>query len=267
MRSNSRAVLAAAAVAVLLSGCGRGGDEEEGEALPEDETATVDEDEVAQQQISQQSAWNCGAVKQHVYALVNTLTTAESEAEGLVAALVAERATRVAAERAMRQAVAAAAAEAAAAASAGEAAAAGSAADVTEELGAVLSEAVDAASQRLDAFQGGDDNNDNGSDSPVAATEIEITIDSARSGFGPADEMAMNEACELYGQHESALELWASGNRGDACDVWRPAKTAADAAQGDIDTAGLHPLVSKFWVGATGSVSEGSGRCLAEQAN
>ena len=259
MRSNSRAVLAAAAVAVLLSGCGRGGDEEEGEALPEDETATVDEDEVAQQQTSQQSAWNCGAVKQHVYALVNTLATAESEAEGLVAALVAERATRVAAERAMRQAVAA----AAAAAVAGEAADA----DVAEDLGAVLSEAVDAASQRLDAFQGGDDNNDDESDSPVAATEIEITIDAARSGFGPADEMAMNEACELYGQHESALELWTSGNRGDACDVWRPAKTAADAAQGNIDTAGLHPLVSKFWVGATGSVSEGSGRCLAEQAN
>ena len=265
MRSNSRAVLAAAAVAVLLSGCGRGGDEEAGEALPEDETATVDEDEVAQQQTSQQAAWNCGAVKQHVYALVNTLATAESEAEGLVAALVAERATRVAAERAMRQAVAAAAAEAAAAAAAGEAVAADPAADVAEDLGAVLSEAVDAASQRLDAFQGGDD--DDESDSPVAATEIEITIDSARSGFGPADEKAMNEACELYGQHESALELWASDNRGDACDVWRPAKTAADAAQGNIDTAGLHPLVSKFWVGATGSVSEGSGRCLAEQAN
>ena len=264
MRSNSRAVLAAAAVAVLLSGCGRGGDDEEGEALPEDETATVDEDEVAQLQTSQQSAWNCGAVKQHVYALVNTLATAESEAEGMVAALVAERATRVAAERAMRQAAAAAAAEAVA----GEAASADPAADVTEDLGAILGEAVDAASQRLDAFQGGDDNNDDDeSDSPVAATEIEITIDSARSGFGPADEKAMNEACELYGQHESALELWASGNRGDACDVWRPAKTAADAAQGNIDTAGLHPLVSKFWVGATGSVSEGSGRCLAEQAN
>ena len=254
IRSTAAAV---AVAAVLAAGCGRGG-EEEAEALPVDETATVDEAEVANQG-PQQTVWNCGEVKKHVYALVNTLVGAEAEAEGRVEVVVAESVTRAAAEAALRQAAASAAAPVE------EPAGESMSAENLDELHTALGEVVGSATERLESLRGGD----GGDDAEAAAdqNELEVTVASARSGFGSADEKAMNEACELYGQHESALELWAVGDRGDACDVWRPAKTAADAAQSRIDTAALHPLVSKFWVGATGSVSEGSGRCLAEQAN
>ena len=65
----------------------------------------------------------------------------------------------------------------------------------------------------------------------------------------------------------AALELWAANDHDDACDVWEPAKRHADVEAQRIEIADLHPIVSKFCVGATGSVSEGHGRCVAERAN
>ena len=93
------------------------------------------------------------------------------------------------------------------------------------------------------------------------------SFEATLSGFTSADQLALNASCEFYGQHQAALELWAAGNRGDACDVWVPAKQRAEAKEQEIDVSVLHPITSKFWVGATGSISEGFGKCIAERAN
>lgn len=84
-------------------------------------------------------------------------------------------------------------------------------------------------------------------------------------GFTTADQDALNAACELFGQHDAALELWNAGDRGDACDVWLPAHASAERMRFDITE--MHPMVANTWVSATGSVSEGNGRCIAEKAN
>ena len=250
-----RTVPALAVVAVLAAGCGRGGDEE-ATPLPEDESATVAEEEVALQAAARADAvWNCGAVKQHLFALVNTLTAAEAEAEGLVAAIVTEYTLAAQAEAAARGA------------------AHQTSIDVDDEPQLDLDEiaddieqlAADAAGVAADAL---DDFVDGASDDDGDPAEgLRVAVEAAESGFNANDEKALNAACELYGQHEAALELWAAGNTGDACDVWVPAKAAADQTADTLDIAAVHPLVSKFWVGATGGIAEGHGRCIAERAN
>ena len=94
---------------------------------------------------------------------------------------------------------------------------------------------------------------------------LDEALAAAGHGLNTADQAALNAACELYGQHDSALELWATGERGDACDVWRPAHAAAAEADHSLD--GLHPISARMWVSATGAVAEGHGRCIAERAN
>lgn len=84
-------------------------------------------------------------------------------------------------------------------------------------------------------------------------------------GFTTSDQDALNSACELFGQHSSALELWDAGDRGDACDVWLPAHASTKRTSFEITE--LHPMVANMWVSATGSVAEGNGRCIAEKAN
>ena len=225
-RTVAAALLATIAV---MSSCGRGATSSD--ALPQDDTATVDEDQVAQQQLA--TIWNCGAVKQHVYAIVNALTAAEAGIDRKIQAVVAADAAR--------EALAAADAES------------------EDEVGDIAERAADALSDAIGT-----------SNSDAAAgddAELVMSVRAARSGFGPADQDALDASCELYGQHEAALELWATGNRGDACDVWAPAKASSDTARQAIDVTSLHPLVSKFWLGATGAISEGSGRCIAERAN
>ena len=99
------------------------------------------------------------------------------------------------------------------------------------------------------------------------AAAAEEAQEEAQEPFGVADQVAMTAACRLYGQHEAALELWDSDQRGDACDVWIPAGVEADDLMLRIDLGALHPLPARFLVGATGDVAEGVGRCIAERAN
>ena len=105
-------------------------------------------------------------------------------------------------------------------------------------------------------------------DAPVEEVIAARTVvEAALSGFTAADQTAYNTACGLYGRHAAADELWASNNRDDACDVLEPAKRQADIDTKQIDIEDLHPIVSKAWVGATGLIAEGHGRCVAERAN
>ena len=102
-------------------------------------------------------------------------------------------------------------------------------------------------------------------DTAVTPEEAEEAQQAATAAFTSADQQALDAACETFGQHDAALELWAAGDRGDACDVWLPAH--ATAADTPIDLAVLHPLTARMWVSATGAVAEGHGRCIAERAN
>ena len=225
----------------LVSCAPPGSDEpEEQQPLPEEEAATVDESEVALQPQAE-TVWNCGLVKQHVFALVNTLVAAEEASKGHIAAVVA---LEVAAEAAAIAATASPESE--------------------EALGNLVSEASDTLRNLLGEQPAEDEE---AAANAEAQAEIAEAVEAARSGFTDADEIALNAACELYGQHQTALEFWRADNRGDACDVWRPAKQTVDTAQEIVAISVLHPLVSKFWLGATGSVSEGSGRCIAELRN
>lgn len=95
--------------------------------------------------------------------------------------------------------------------------------------------------------------------------DLRAALRAAANGFTASDQAALNAACELYGQHDAALELWSQADRGDACDVWRPAH--ASAGRVSFDVGSLHPLSSQMWISATGAVSEGHGRCIAERAN
>ena len=113
------------------------------------------------------------------------------------------------------------------------------------------------------------DPNNEDSDFVVDAFLRELLVE-AGTPLTAQDQIVFNAACELYGQHDAAVELWNSGvgnNRGDACDVWGPAKASADETLLSIDMASLNPLVARFWTAATGDVSEGHGRCIAERAN
>ena len=98
-----------------------------------------------------------------------------------------------------------------------------------------------------------------------AAEDLREAMRASAQGFTSSDQRALNAACELFGQHDAALELWAQTERGDACDVWRPAHASAERVA--IDIGVLHPLSSHMWVSATGAVAEGHGRCIAERAN
>lgn len=253
-RGLCRAVAAVAAALVLAAGCGRGGEEEPPDPLPADDTATAEQDQVAMQSDSTDTMWRCGTVKQHVYAIVNDLAEPEQAAAAAIDAIVAERVHADAAARA-----------AAAAATADEqdqqplAAAAEQLADAADAAG-------DAAAAVLDRYNASDSGDSDEGDSDEGGG-IVAAVDAARSGFSAADETALNAACQLYGQHEAALELWNDGNLGDACDVWIPAAEAAQSASRVVVIDDIHPMVSRFWVGATGSVAEGWGRCIAERAN
>ena len=97
------------------------------------------------------------------------------------------------------------------------------------------------------------------------ADDLREAMRASGQGFTTSDQQALNAACELFGQHDAALELWAQTERGDACDVWRPAHASAEIVA--IDIGVLHPLSSHMWVSATGAVAEGHGRCIAERAN
>ena len=101
----------------------------------------------------------------------------------------------------------------------------------------------------------------------VSPLELRDALSAAAYGFTNDDQRALDAACELYGQHDAALELWEFGERGDACDVWRPAYTSAQEQRSAFNINTLHPLSSQLWVSATGSVAEGHGRCIAERAN
>lgn len=106
---------------------------------------------------------------------------------------------------------------------------------------------------------------DDDPESLIDSSDLHEAVQAAARGLSSEDQAALNAACELTGQHDAALELWADGNRGDACDVWRPAHQSAQRVAFDINL--LHPLSSELWVAATGSVAEGHGRCIAERAN
>lgn len=95
--------------------------------------------------------------------------------------------------------------------------------------------------------------------------ELTEAVETASTGFTVDDQQAQDTSCRLFGQHDAALELWQAGNRGDACDVWLPADE--HASQAEIQFDALHPLSAQMWVAATGQVSEGVGRCIAERAN
>ena len=98
-----------------------------------------------------------------------------------------------------------------------------------------------------------------------SSEDLRDSLRSSAQGFTASDQSALNAACELFGQHDAALELWGQSERGDACDVWRPAHESSAAVVFDISV--LHPLSSHMWVSATGAVAEGHGRCIAERAN
>ena len=95
--------------------------------------------------------------------------------------------------------------------------------------------------------------------------ELREAMRTSARGFTADDQAALNASCELLGQHSSALELWDQGERGDACDVWRPAHQAASSTNFEIGE--LHPMTANMWISATGSIFEGNGRCIAERAN
>ena len=97
--------------------------------------------------------------------------------------------------------------------------------------------------------------------------EVRSVVEAALSGFTVGDQDAYNASCGLYGRFAAFDELWATNNRDDACDVLEPAKRQADSDFTRIDIAALHPIVSKAWVGATGLIAEGHGRCLGEREN
>lgn len=106
-----------------------------------------------------------------------------------------------------------------------------------------------------------------GGDAESLLTDLTRELAGLNGGFSSDDQVAMNFACQLQGQHAAAVELWAAGDRGDACDVWKPTAVEASAAERQVDIANLHPVVSRVWAVATGEVAEGNGRCLAEAAN
>lgn len=128
---------------------------------------------------------------------------------------------------------------------------------VIEALASAEQAALEQAVQAVAVLGSGPEDNDSDD------SELGAAVEAARAGFSASDQRALNEACELYGRHETALRLWESGRNVEACAVWEPAKRDADRALIWLDA--LHPIASNFWVGATGAVSEGAGVCMAEQ--
>ena len=242
MRSFTK-LMSIVAFAGLLSSCGiPGAEEEEPEEptpIPEDATATTDEQEVAIQAAITEE-WSCGAVKQHVHTVVNNLRKGEDAAYELARAYVTLEIIE-----------------------------AGVIEEEAVELPVELPGAIMDAATNLLSGEGLPSSNDEADDEEdiVSTEKIIEAFQSTLHGFTVADQLALNAACELYGQHQSALELWLEDERGDACDVWKPAKGSADAQEAEIDVAVLHPITSKFWVGATGSIAEGYGKCIARLNN
>ena len=227
-------------LAGLLASCGIPGAEdeepEEPPPIPEDATATTDEQEVAIQ-TSITEEWSCGAVKQHVHTVVNNLRKGEDAAYELAKAYVTLEIVE---------------------------------AETVEEAPVELPDALIGAAAGLLSGEGlpsSSNDEDEDADDAIPVENMIEAFQSTLHGFTVADQLALNAACELYGQHQSALELWVAGNRGDACDVWKPAKASADVQEAEINVAVLHPITSKFWVGATGSIAEGYGKCVARLNN
>ena len=228
VNSKIRLLSLCASVALCVAACTPGGGDDEAE---EPDPIPVEEEATPdEQQVALSDtteSWTCGSVKQHVHTVVNALFESEDQARRYAWANEINELSQN-----------------------------------TDTPQAVIDPStLNEAQSTLNAGE-----TINEADDPNGAA-VWSSFLASQSGFTAADQIALNAACEYYGQHQAALELWSKGERADACDVWIPAKERSVTDQTNIDISVLHPITSKFWAGATGDISEGYGKCIAERAN